>query len=58
MRSLLLAGIAALCIAGLSGCGSSTPPPPPAAGSKPGVDGPQDSGVKPVKGRVPKSPPQ
>jgi hypothetical protein len=58
MRSLLLAGIAAFGIAVLTtGCGSSTPAPAPAGdGTKlePGVD---NSGVKPVKGRMPKAPP-
>jgi hypothetical protein len=59
MRSLLLAGIVAFGIAGLTtGCDSSTPAPAPAPAGNgaAGVEGPQDSGVKPVKVRRPPAP--
>jgi len=59
MRSLLLVVIAAFGIAVLTtGCGSSSSAPVPKEGAKPGTEGPLDSGVKGVKGRVPKGPAQ
>ena len=57
MRSLLIAALIAFGISTLAtGCGSSSSSAAPAPVTKPGVDGPLDSGTKGVKGRVPKAP--